>query len=79
MPILSIIKICATLILCSCDRAPTAYQRLREETGASDQDLQQGILRTQDLRQKQVVAGDRGRSAEKSILGFHDFRSILTS
>ena len=43
MPLLSIITICATLILCSCDRAPTAYQRLREETGASDHDLQQGI------------------------------------
>ena len=43
MPLLAIITICATLILCSCDRAPNAYQRLRDETGASDQDLKQGI------------------------------------
>ena len=36
-------------------------------------------LRGQESRQKQVVIGHRGRSAEKYILGSHDFRGILTS
>jgi len=35
-------------------------------------------LRGQEPRQKQVVMGHRGRSAEKYILGSHDFRGILT-
>jgi hypothetical protein len=36
-------------------------------------------LRGQESRQKQVGIGHRGRSAEKYILGSHDFRGILTS
>jgi len=30
-------------MLCSCDRTPNPYQRLREKTGASDQELEKGI------------------------------------
>ena len=43
MPLLTILTIFATMILCSCDRSPNAYQRLRDITGASDHDLEQGV------------------------------------